>query len=84
MKILEKNGQIEETFRALTKNDILKPYLSSHNSLSTTSNDVAEDEKSVGYIIYVFDVRYQKSLGGAQQIKIEFELSEENHAGIYG
>ena len=48
--------QIKEALRALTKDDILRPYISDDNF--RTSNAAAND---VGYNLYVFDIRYQKS-----------------------
>ena len=54
-------GQIKETFIALTKNDILKPYISDHYFRSTNANDAREDDDSVGYKLYVLDMRYQNN-----------------------
>ena len=48
--------QIKEAFKALTKDDILQPCISDDNF--RTSNVRAHD---VGYIIYFFDIRYQKN-----------------------
>ena len=48
--------QIEEAFKALTKDDILQPYISEDEFRS--SNAAAND---VGYNLYVFDKRYQKN-----------------------
>ena len=47
-------GQVIEAFKALTKNDILKPYISDHDFES--SNKIND----IGYNLYVFDIRYQK------------------------
>ena len=44
--------QIKEVFKALTKDDILQPYISEENL--RTSNVRAAD---VGYNLYVFDIR---------------------------
>ena len=71
-------GQIKETFRALTKDDILKPYVSEHDFISSNDGD------DIGYNLYVFDIRYQKDLEDAQAIKVEFTISENILAGIYG
>ena len=49
-------GHNKEAFRALTKDNILQPYISEHDFRS--SNDVDD----IGYNIYTFDLRYQKIL----------------------
>ena len=69
-------GQIKEAFRALTKDDNLKPYISD-NDFGSSNNG-----KDIGYNLYVFDIRYQKNLESAQPIKVEF--SENVPAGVYG
>ena len=48
-------GQIKEAFRALTKDDIIKPYMLGHDFRSSNNDD------NDGYNIYVFDIRYQKN-----------------------
>ena len=48
--------QIKEAFKALTKDDILQPYISEEDF--STSNVRCAD---VGYNLYLFDVRYQKT-----------------------
>ena len=42
------------------------------------------DDDSVGYNLYVFDIRYQKSLETAQPVNVEFKFSEDVPARIYG
>ena len=44
-------GQIKEAFKALTKDDMLKPY--------KTEDDVrsSNEGNNIGYIIYAFDIR---------------------------
>ena len=59
-------GLIKEAFKALTKDDIVEPYISEHNF--RTSNDGNNN----GYNFYVFDVRYQRKFESAQPIKVEF------------
>ena len=71
-------GLIKETFRALTKDDILQPYISENDFRSSNNNN------DVGYNIYAFDIRYQKNFENAQPIKVEFKFSENIDAGIYG
>ena len=61
--------QIKEAFRALTKDDILQPYISDDNF--RTSNVAAND---VGYNLYVFDIRYLKNFTNSQPIKVEFKF----------
>ena len=61
--------QIKEAFKALTKDDILQPYISQEDF--RTSNVVASD---VGYNLYVFDIRYQKNYTASQPIKVEFKF----------
>ena len=71
-------GLIKETFRALTKDDILQPYISENDFRSSNNNN------DIGYNIYAFDIRYQKNFENAQPIKVEFKFSENIDAGIYG
>ena len=71
-------GQIKEAFRALTKDDILQPYISENDFRSSNNNN------DVGYNIYAFDIRYQKNFENPQPIKVEFKFSENIDAGIYG
>ena len=61
--------QFKEVFRALTKDDILQPYISEEDF--RTSNVRAAD---VGYDLYVFDIRYQKNYTASQPIKVEFKF----------
>ena len=71
-------GLIKEAFRALTKDDILKPYISEDDFRS--SNEV----NNIGYNIYAFDIRYKKNFENSQPVKVEFIFSENIPAGIYG
>ena len=61
--------QIKEAFKALTKDDILQPYLSEEDF--RTSNVRAAD---VGYKLYVFDIRYQKNYTTSEPIKVKFKF----------
>ena len=61
--------QIEEAFRALTKDDFLQPYISEADF--RTSNVAAND---IGYNLYVFDIRYQKNFTNSQPIKVNFNF----------
>ena len=71
-------GQIKEAFRALTKDDILKPYISEDDFRSSNEGN------NIGYNIYAFDIRYQKNFENAQPVKVEFKFSENIAVGIYG
>ena len=61
--------QIKEAFRALTKDDILQPYISEADF--SRSNAAAND---IGYKLYVFGIRYQKNFTNSQPIKVEFKV----------
>ena len=71
-------GLIKEAFGALTKDDILQPYISENDFRSSNNNN------DIGYNIYAFDIRYQKNFENAQPVKVEFKFSENIDAGIYG
>ena len=71
-------GQIKEAFRALSKDDILQPYISDNDYRSSNNND------DFGYNLYVFDTRYQKNFENAQPIKVEFKFDQPIPVGIYG
>ena len=61
--------QFKEAFRALAKDDILQPYISEDDFMS--SNYAAND---VGYNLYVFDIIYQKNYTVSQPTKVEFKF----------
>ena len=61
--------QIKETFRALTEDDILQPYISKRDFRS--SNVRADD---IAYNLYVFDIRYHQISTGFQPIKVEIKF----------
>ena len=71
-------GQIKEAFKALTKDDILQPYISEDDFRSSN------DGNDIGYDIYTFDIRYQKNFGSSQPIKVELKFDGVVPAGIYG
>ena len=71
-------GQIKEAFKALTKDDILQPFISDNDFRSSNNN------KDIGYNLFVFDIRYQKNFENAQPIKVEFKFDGVIPAGIYG
>ena len=71
-------GLIKEAFKALTKDDILQLYISEDDFRSSIEGN------NIGYNIYAFDIRYQKTFENAQPVKVEFKFSENFNAGIYG
>ena len=70
--------QINEAFKALTKDNILQPFISEHDFRSSN------DGNNIGYNIYAFDIRYQKDFKNSQPIKVEFKFDGVVPAGIYG
>ena len=48
---------IKEAFTSLTKEDILQPFISDIDFRSTNSIDAGEDDNSVGFKFYLFDIR---------------------------
>ena len=71
-------GPKKEAFRALTKDNIIQPYISEDDFRSSNEGN------DTGYNIYAFDIRYQKNFENAQPVKVEFNFSENIPAGIYG
>ena len=71
-------GQVKEAFKALTKDNLLQPYISDADFRSSN------DGNNIGYNIYAFDIRYQKNFESSQPIKVEFKFDGVVPAGIYG
>ena len=71
-------SQTKEAFRALTHDDVLKPYISDHDLRSSNVGN------NIGYTLNVFDIRYQKNFESAQPIKVEFKFDLVVPAGTYG
>ena len=71
-------GQIKDAFRALTKDDLLQPNITEDDFRSSNKGN------NIGYNIYAFDIRYEKNFENAQPVKVEFKISENIPAGIYG
>ena len=69
---------MKRRFKALTKDDILQPYISENDFKSSNDGD------KVGYNLYSSDIRYQKNFESAQPIKVEFKFSENLPARLYG
>ena len=74
----QRHGLIKEAFKALSKDDILQPYISEDDFRSSN------EANNIGCNIYAFDIRYQKNFENAQPVKVEFIFSENVLAGIYG
>ena len=71
-------GMVKEAFKALTKDNILQPYISEDDFRSDKNGN------NIGYNIHVFDIRYQKNYQSGQSVKIEFKLDKVVPAGVYG
>ena len=71
-------------FYRSNKNDIFQPNITDQDFTSTNVNNAGDDADSVGYSLYVSNIRYQKNLESAQPIKTEFKFSEDVPARIYG
>ena len=71
-------GQTKEAFRALTKDNTNRPYISEDDFGSSNDGD------NIGYNIHSFDIRFQKSFESGQSVKVEFELDVIVPAVIYG
>ena len=71
-------AQVKEDFRALTKDNILQPYIGEDDFRSDKNGN------NIGYNIHVFDIRYQKNYQSGQSVKIEFKLDKVVPAGVYG
>ena len=69
-------GQIKEAFKALTKDNILQPYISEDDFRSDNNGN------NIGYNIHVFDIRYQKDYQSGQSVKVEFKLDKIVPAGV--
>ena len=70
-------GQVKEAFKALTKDDILQPYISEDDFRSS------KDVDNIGYNIHAFDIRYQKNFEGGQWVEVEFKFDGVVLGGIY-
>ena len=71
-------GLIKQAFKDLTEDDNLEPYISDNDFRSS------KDVHTIGYNLYVFDIRYQKNFESAQPIKKEFKFDGVVPGGIYG
>ena len=70
-------GQIKEAFKALTKDNILQPYISEDDFRSDNNGN------NIGYNIHFFDIRYQKNYKSGQSVKVENKLDKIVPAGVY-
>ena len=71
-------AQIKQAFKALTKDDVLQPYICENDFRSDNNGN------NIGYNIHVFDIRYQKNYESGQSVKVEFKFDGAIPAGIYG
>ena len=71
-------GQLKEVFKALTKDNTLKPYISEDDFRSSNEGDI------IVYNIQCFYIRYQKIYESGQSVKVEFKFDRVILAGIYG
>ena len=71
-------GLKKQASKDLTKDDILEHYISDNDFRSSNDGNI------IGYISYVFDIRYQKNFESAQPIKVEYKFGGVVPAGIYG
>ena len=71
-------GQIKEAFKSLTKDNIIKPYISEDYFRSDNNGD------NIGYNIHVFEIRYQENYQSGQSIKIDFKSDKIVPAGVFG
>ena len=71
-------GQTNEVIRALSKDNILQPYMSDNDFRSSS------DDNDINYNLYLFDIKYQKNLESSQSVKVEFKFDGVVPAGVYG
>ena len=71
-------AQIKEAFKALTKYNILQPYISDNDFRSSNDGD------NIGYNIHCFNIRYQKYYESGQSVKVEIKFNGVIPVGIYG
>ena len=74
----QRYGQIKDAFKALTKDDILQPYISEDAFRSSNGGD------NIGYNIHCFDIRYQKKFEHGQSVKVEVKFDGIIPDGLYG
>ena len=70
-------GQNKESFKALTKDNILQPYISEDDFRSSN------DDNDIAYNIYAFNIRHQKIFESSQPIKVDFKIHGVVTAGKY-
>ena len=71
-------GQTKEAPKALSKNNILRPYISEHDFKSSN------DDNDIGYKIYAFNIRYQKNIESSQSVKVDVNFDGVIPGGISG
>ena len=70
-------GQTKEAFKALTKDNILQPFVTEDDFRSSNDGD------SIGYNIHAFDKRYQKNFENGQSVIVEFKFDGVVPVGVY-
>ena len=78
MIIVKVTDKKKEAFEALTKDDIIQPYISEDDFRSSDDGD------NIGYNIHALDIRYQKIFENGQSVNVEFKFDGVIPAGIYG
>ena len=71
-------GQTKEAFKALTKHNILQPFITEDDYRSSNDGD------NIGYNIHCFDIRYEKNDESGQSVKVEFKFDGVVPGRIYG
>ena len=71
-------GLMKQDFQDLTKDDILELYISDNDFRSSN------DGNNIGYNLYVFDIRYQKTFESEQPKKVDFNFDGVVPAGKNG
>ena len=71
-------GEIKEVFRALTKDNIIQPYIIEDDFRSSNYG------YNIGYSIHRFDLGYQKNFESAQPVKVKIKFLENVPTRIYG
>ena len=71
-------AQIKEIFRALTKDNVLQPYITEDHFQSSNDGD------NIDYNSHAFDIRYQQKYESGSSVEVQFKLDGVVPAGIYG
>ena len=63
-------AQIKQPFSGLTKDNVFQTYISDDDFRSSNAGVV-----ELGFILYVFAIRYQQNFTASQPIKVEFKIN---------